>query len=136
MTVTYPIAPLEQLLGDPLAEHNDGPVKMVARRLGIGTQRIYRYRRSGMSTELADRLAISAGLHPSLVWPTWFIDAAREACPLCTEPLTGRQLLCGSCHHEVVAWEHAHDRVRQREWWARLDRYAETVDPEGRKGAA
>lgn len=136
MTVTYPFAPLEAMLADPLAEHNDGPVKIVARQLHIGTQQIYRYRRTGMTTELADRLAIAAGLHPSVVWDTWFIDAASEACPLCMEPLTGRRLLCASCHHEVVAWEHAHDRIRQREWWARLDRYRETVCPEGHKGAA
>lgn len=61
-----PLTPLEQLMrptGTTDAE--------VARRLGIDSTQLRRWRVSGVSDEQADRLATTLGLHPAIVWPDW-----------------------------------------------------------------
>jgi hypothetical protein len=68
-----PFAPLEQALG-PLS------VAALARELDVLPRYIYRYRARGVSVQLADQLATTAGLHPSDVWTEWWTidDQATE----------------------------------------------------------
>lgn len=40
-----------------------------ARRLGLDAGYLYRLLRTGLTEEMADRLACRAGLHPGVVWP-------------------------------------------------------------------
>jgi hypothetical protein len=52
-----------------------GEIAQAARMLGVSTTTLHRLRRTGLSIWVADRLAITAGLHPLLVWHDDWIDA-------------------------------------------------------------
>jgi hypothetical protein len=52
-----------------------GEIAQAARMLGVSTTTLHRLRRTGLSIWVADRLAISAGLHPLLVWHDDWADA-------------------------------------------------------------
>ncbi len=67
---------------------NDPLNVSLATFLGIHEQAIHRSRRQGtMPTVMADRVAVCLGLHPCLLWPSWFDDAALEPhCSECGEP--------------------------------------------------
>ena len=43
--------------------------------LGLPAQRYYRWRREPLTEARADRIAVNLGLHPVLLWPSWFMDA-------------------------------------------------------------
>jgi hypothetical protein len=43
-------------------------------RLSIGDDTYRRYETNGLTEVQADRLAVRAGLHPAMVWPTWVQD--------------------------------------------------------------
>lgn len=46
-----------------------------ARRLGVDPGHLHRLARTGLTEEMADRLACRAGLHPGTVWPHyWWPD--------------------------------------------------------------
>lgn len=133
MTLVYDFAPLEAKLR-PDIPPNEGVVQTKAAYLGIPPSRFRRYRRSGLSTEQADRLAIHVGLHPSQVWDSWWADSLSDVCPSCPGllPLTRRGPgLCSACHKRVMDWERCRNRKLQRRFWVRVERYRDTVDPEG-----
>lgn len=133
MTLVYDFAPLEAKLR-PDIPPNEGVVQTKAAYLGIPPSRFRRYRRSGLSTEQADRLAIRVGLHPSQVWDSWWADSLSDVCPSCPGllPLTRRGPgLCSACHKRVMDWERCRNRKLQRRFWVRVERYRESVDPEG-----
>ena len=46
-------------------------VEGIAERLGVTARSIHRWRQTGLDENMADRLAIAAGLHPELVWDDW-----------------------------------------------------------------
>ena len=48
----------------------------VARRLHTSREVVYKWRRRGLTITTADRLAVHLGLHPAIVWPTEWSDAA------------------------------------------------------------
>jgi hypothetical protein len=65
MTLTQhrlPFAPLEHAAGAETTAD-------IARRLGISTQRVHDYRRTGIPVYKADRCAVRLGVHPLDVWP-------------------------------------------------------------------
>lgn len=67
----YPYTPIAELLG--------GTRRHQARRLNVPLSHVDAYVRRGLSLAQADQLAVRAGTHPSLLWPTWFEDALRQA---------------------------------------------------------
>lgn len=77
----YPLEPLAQALGIELLDLGTfggdpeprGALELAA-RLGCSTETVYRLRRHGMSPLKADEYAMSAGIHPARVWPTWWAD--------------------------------------------------------------
>lgn len=44
-------------------------VVAIARVLGRKRYQVYRWRRDGLSSRVADELATRVGLHPEIVWP-------------------------------------------------------------------
>lgn len=64
----YPLEPLLDALGQP-------PLKTASRRLHTHPRQMYRWREYGIDEYQADRLAVTAGLHPGLVWRDWFARA-------------------------------------------------------------
>jgi hypothetical protein len=42
-----------------------------AEALRLHPRQYYRLRRSGLTVEQADELAVAAGFHPAEVWPNW-----------------------------------------------------------------
>lgn len=57
----------------------DGPDSEVASLLGVAARTITRWRRgSQISEPVADRAAISLGLHPALIWSDWFAKATDD----------------------------------------------------------
>lgn len=74
----YPLANLRRALRDP--DTGDWPNNcQLARRLGVHVRQVQRWRSDdGLTERWADRAAIRAGLHPSLVWSDWW-DLEGEA---------------------------------------------------------
>jgi transposase len=60
--------PFEQLIeiGD------DDNIRDIARRLGVSMKSVHRYKKHGVPSQSADRLAIHIGSHPALVWPNYY----------------------------------------------------------------
>jgi hypothetical protein len=44
----------------------------LARMLDVDRQRIYRWRRDGLTATEADHMAVCLGLHPGDIWPQWW----------------------------------------------------------------
>lgn len=63
----YPLDPLLDALG--LRSLNQA-----AARIGVSGATLYEYRDRGLTAHVADRLAVKAGLHPAMVWPSWVED--------------------------------------------------------------
>lgn len=67
-----PLDPLLRALGLHGQESNGtgdpGPYAQAAEALGVNKRVLLRYRHTGLGPWAADRLAIAAGLHPSVVW--------------------------------------------------------------------
>lgn len=81
---------------------------------------------NGLSTELADRIAICIGVLPSDIWPSWFFDAADEPfCAWCGEPLpldsNHLRLYCGEEHYSLGVSERERDVRRLAKHWRRVD---------------
>lgn len=97
----YDIEALEQKLGTFLTLSTDGaqfaPDAGLAVALGMSRSAVQAGRTRGLSADQADRYAVRAGYHPSLVWPSWFDDAEDDA----------------------------RDAERLAEWWGKLDRWRE-----------
>ena len=128
----YPFADLEAMLRirpEYRGGHLEG-VGAVARHLGVDRNMIYRWRHEGMGPLTADRVAISAGFHPSLVWSTWFDDALLEpGCTWCGGPMSlapstfGRGTTCSGRCWKARKRELAFIQRRHSAWLMRLDRY-------------
>lgn len=91
----FPFAPLERAIVGPdrsrttLAERILGRHEQRVRLLlGASHQQVAGWRARGLSTYLADELAVAAGLHPFEVWgPAWLSSAyAEPVCPVCGGP--------------------------------------------------
>lgn len=124
MTLRYDFAPLEAFL--------DGvPPRRAFNR---DRSQIARWRTSGITSLVADRLATMIGLHPSVIWPTWFDDADLEdRCPWCGEIVltNGNGSYCSTQHRRLMKSERDHDANRREKWEKRLDRYArDFVEPD------
>ena len=128
----YPFADLEQAM-DIRPEFSGGHLEgvgAIARQLGVDRNQIYRWRKDGMAPLTADAVAIRIGVHPSLIWPTWFDDALmEEGCTWCGAPrsllpsVAGRSSTCSkSCWHRRKR-ELAFLRRRHEAWLMRLSRY-------------
>lgn len=63
----YPLDTLREAMGSPSWNG-------LGRALGISGATLYEYRERGLTALVADRLAIKAGLHPAMVWPSWVDD--------------------------------------------------------------
>ncbi len=63
----YPLEPLVDYLGDRMT---------VLFHWSYRTRR--KYTEEGLTVLQADLFATRAGVHPSLLWPTWFDDALTE----------------------------------------------------------
>lgn len=95
----YSFAPIDQLYPFRPTGGFDSEPRGLSARLGVANTNIYRHRKYGMAPEVADRMACRLGLHPSLLWPSWFDDAIDDL----------------------------RDRERRVEWWKRIDKYREFV---------
>ena len=88
MTVRYPLAPLAAHLGITLGQiggHQPGQnptgIAALAERLKLSPTMLYRLRHHGLSPDQADRLACRVGVHPAMIWPTWWADTPDEIPP-------------------------------------------------------
>lgn len=138
---TYPFSALLDKLGNPTV----GPG---SRTLGISGAAFNRYRERGLDADQADRLAVSAGFHPTEVWPDWCdgVEYVPDAfCPECGEGFDrGRkdQVYCTR-----TCKERRFSRERQRRLYATDDEfrarkveavrryYAEVRELRGRRSA-
>jgi hypothetical protein len=80
----------------------------------------------------ADRLAVHVGLHPSLIWPSWFDDAADEPhCRYCGEvaPFVPSNVVwCSlSCKEAARGRYWRWEARKHRSLWERVDRVTERV---------
>lgn len=102
VTVRYPIEPLAALMGL-------SPGQALA-QLGCSGSTAKEYRTIGVSERVADRLATTAGFHPSEVWPEIVdaaidalkIECAREDCTVRFVPANRRQRYCHRNCKDVV----------------------------------
>jgi hypothetical protein len=126
----YPFGPIEELFPD-CHEFTAGR-STISEALGITSAMVANYRERGMNTATADRLAILLGLHPCLLWPSWFDDAEDESrCPWCFEWTWGASrgdVYCTRHHRKMSRAERDRDDYRIQNWWDRLARYRATVD--------
>jgi hypothetical protein len=87
---SYPLAPLERLLHarsglpewrpDRHGEHGAEvwSDRVLADMCGVSLRTAQRWRTQGLTWWMADRAAVACGLHPALIWPTWFDDATTD----------------------------------------------------------
>lgn len=64
-------AELMQYVSVDMGERRPLP-SAVARRLGVDVNTVHRYRKHGVSHNIADRIAIQLGLHPAEIWPNYY----------------------------------------------------------------
>lgn len=60
---------------EALAARMGCSVHRMGERLQVAGSTLQEYRQRGLTPRIADRLAIRAGYHPALIWPTWIDDA-------------------------------------------------------------
>ena len=85
MSRRYPLEPLLAVLNDRGLTTNHH------RLLGVSSAGYRKVERDGLAEAAADRVAVSLGLHPSEVWPTWLGDHVK-ACDECgTSFVPGRR---------------------------------------------
>lgn len=92
----FPLAPLLAAIGDHRT-HRD-----VAATVGVELSTVRKWVIRGLSTDQADRLAMTYSLHPSEVWPDWPYLPERECeNELCREPFVvtqeTRRFCCRRC---------------------------------------
>lgn len=66
--IRYPLEALRDAMGAP-------SLNAMGQQLGVAGTTLHDYRDRGLTSKVADRLAIRAGLHPALVWDTWIDDS-------------------------------------------------------------
>lgn len=83
MTIRWPFAAVERLVGDTLIndhEHRTGAspnrvgpprAAALAARLGVPAKQIHRWRHTGLTSHRAGVIADSLGRHPRELWPDW-----------------------------------------------------------------
>lgn len=88
MATMLPFEPIERLAAGGRPRHQQGAYccligargeviglcvtdRELGRRFGVSASAIHQYRRRGLSTATADRLACAIDLHPLNVWPDW-----------------------------------------------------------------
>lgn len=112
MTRRYPWAPLAALVGSGLAG-----------KLNVSGSTLQDYQTRGVTPRVADRLAMKAGLHPSLVWPSWFDDVLEDH---------GRD--CAECGGRFLPKRHDAkfcDPACNRRWWGREGKRRYRQTPKG-----
>jgi hypothetical protein len=132
----YPFDPVEVIFPESRNYTSNGRVTL-AQTLGVDTAVILRYRQNGLDSSQADAVAITLGLHPAALWPSWFDDADLERCVWCATPVPPTRRFCGKpCSQSARVEARDVNRLgcthsRRRKWWARLERYRrEYVEPE------
>lgn len=90
---TYPWAPVEEFIRYKWPTVNDNmttsgpgrfanepmPKPRLYELIGLSNPRYYRYHSAGCVSEyVADEIATRLGVHPVLLWPTWFDDALED----------------------------------------------------------
>lgn len=84
-----------------------------------------------LSSWVADRLAVTFGVHPSVIWPSWFEDALEEPfCAWCRGPVNWRNSLsiyCSADCRQEREREQRFDRRRQEAAWERIQRVSRRV---------
>lgn len=80
----YPITPIAHRLGITLHQpgnrhdpHLDG-YNALAQALHVSRATARRMVANGLTDLQADRAALAIGLHPSLLWPTWWADTPSD----------------------------------------------------------
>lgn len=89
MTTTqtrYPLAPLARALGITVTTRGGGNqpghlqgLAAIATHLGISHRHAQRLHQHGLNPEQADRYAIRLGIHPAVLWPSWWTDTDTRA---------------------------------------------------------
>lgn len=67
----------------PLLEATGLTLNALGRAAGISGKAQKRYVNDGLSPRQADRLAVKFGMHPSEVWPAWFMDEIALTVDVC-----------------------------------------------------
>lgn len=115
-----PFGPLEEALGP----HHDPAT--IAATLRVNVRQVHRWRHYGLTDVQADRLAVTAGLHPAEVWPTthrWAICAGPGCRATIAQPRAGRPRLVCSRRCANRRWYAANREAQQaaaRARWAQL----------------
>lgn len=112
--MTAPRLPLAPLLA---ALDCTGPAEL-ARLLDTNHSTIRKWKQRGIAWESADRVAVSAGLHPAAVWPEWLDHSIALNAGLCDAPsltrYTRQRCRCHGCRDEATRYQRAR-RARQAE---------------------
>jgi len=61
----FDVTALARVVGATTAAH-------LATMTGVSVRTVWRWRASGLTPLQADRAAVACGLHPGVVWPTWW----------------------------------------------------------------
>ena len=105
----FPIGPLLEALDCAT------PARL-ADLLGYSERAVYRWVEVGISWDRADRIAVSAGLHPATVWPEWLDWSIRLNATICDTPSLTRyasgRCRCHACTDEARSYQQAR-RARQ-----------------------
>lgn len=122
----YSFEPIDALFPGSHDLTSDGKPTL-ANTIGVATNYISRWRRDGLDTLQADRVAIALGYHPANLWPSWFDDAAAECCVWCGVEIRHRKVTCGNqCAHMVRIERRDVNLVTHRRraaWWRRVASY-------------
>lgn len=103
----------------------------LARSVGLSGNTLKAVRRRGFSEDQADRYAVRAGLHPSMVWSDWF-DGAAVVCPECEARFVPRpnQRWCSRKCRNLASSREWKRRNAEKNRQARRAYYAENGDYE------
>ncbi len=102
----YSFAPIDAMFPEAVGRrgwsNTDEDVENIApihECLGVSRNTVNGWRHNGLSTMAADKLAVSLGLNPVDLWPSWYDDAALEpTCGECDEPLSEGRTYCSPEH--------------------------------------
>jgi hypothetical protein len=67
----FPFAPLGLIVARRYGP--DVSPQTVAELFDVSTRTLSRWKQNGLMFQSADRAAVAVGLHPSLVWPEWWV---------------------------------------------------------------
>lgn len=105
-TARFPFDPIERLVVTALLER-EVPEKITARRiatyLGEDGQLVARARRSGLTFDQAERVAVAAGYHPLELWPEMLHrPCALDTCDDTFIPVSDTQIYCSARHRNTA----------------------------------